>query len=181
MVLPRVPKGRGRRKNYVRALVAGAGIGGLAAAIAIRQAGHGVAVFEQAERLEELGAGLAVSANARKALAMLGLHERVAARGADGTRLVLRSSDGTLLSEFSLDPGDASLGIHRADLQEELIHALGAEHVRLAARCTGCEEHADGVTLHIADASPEHGDFLIGADGIRSVIRADLYGEERLR
>jgi FAD-dependent urate hydroxylase len=111
----------------LKALVIGGGIGGLAAARGLLAAGHEVDVYEQAERLEAVGAGLAISANALTALAALGLRGDGVARGALGRRLLLRTAEGTTLVDVQLDPGEESLGIHRAALLDVLYAGAGRE------------------------------------------------------
>ena len=115
----------------MRALVVGGGIGGLAAATALRQAGHEVSVYERAERFREVGAGLALSANALTALDALGLRGAAVARGALGRRLLLRTASGKPLGDMLLEPGAESLGIHRAALLDVLQQGAGEANVRL--------------------------------------------------
>ena len=165
----------------MRALVIGGGIGGLAAAVALRRAGHEVTVFEQAPAFREVGAGLAVSANALKALDALGLRERAAARGALARRLLLRTSSGLVLSDFRLEAGQESVGIHRAALLEILAAAAREQTVEFGMRCTGVAQDPLGVTATFADGSSARGDFLIGADGINSVTRASILGASKPR
>ena len=165
----------------MRALVVGAGIGGLAAATALRKAGHEVHVFEQAEQFEEVGAGLALSANALAALAALGLREPAVASGALGRRLLLRTAGGMTLADLRLAPGEESLGIHRAALLEVLHEGAGRENVHLGRRCVSVAQDAAGVTASFADGATRQGDLLIGADGINSVTRMGLFGPSRPR
>jgi FAD-dependent urate hydroxylase len=164
----------------VKALVIGGGIGGLAAAVALRRAGHEVAVFEQAGRFGAVGAGLAVSGNGVAALGTLALREEAVAGGALAARVRLRASNGTRLADFRLDPGQESLGIHRAVLLEVLRRAAG-EDVYLGKRCTSVSQSASGVTARFADGSELRGDFLIGADGINSVTRTCLFDSDQRR
>ena len=119
------------------AAVVGAGIGGLAAAIALRQAGWEASVYEAAPEVRPLGAGLSILPNGVRALRELGLADLAAAAPrADGA---LRRADGSALAE--LDPGALKsrygaplVGFHRADLHEGLIAALGAERLRTGMR-----------------------------------------------
>jgi 2-polyprenyl-6-methoxyphenol hydroxylase-like FAD-dependent oxidoreductase len=102
----------------LRALVVGGGIGGLAAAVALRQAGVETVVLEQARVLEGVGYGLALSPNALLALEHLGLANAVCEHGAPPERICIRSSNGRTINEVDLKAaGLEMLGVHRADLQ----------------------------------------------------------------
>jgi 2-polyprenyl-6-methoxyphenol hydroxylase-like FAD-dependent oxidoreductase len=163
----------------VKAVIAGGGIGGLGAAGALRRVGVETVVLEQAASLDVVGAGLVLSENALRALDALGLADDLTSRGAVGERLLARRPDGRVLLEIPLSArGERSLGIHRAVLQEALFAAAGTGNVRLGARCVGFDADGDAVRAAVADGSAEPGDFLVGADGIRSVVRAQLFGDE---
>src|SRR5436305_5410288 len=113
-----------------RAVVIGAGIGGLTAAIALRQTGWDVAVYEKAPELREVGAGLTIWTNAVKVLRKLGVGDAVESVAAPLRRSELRSWRGRLLvatdfGNLNVRLGAPSIGIHRADLQAKLADALG--------------------------------------------------------
>ena len=121
------------------AAVVGAGIGGLATGIALRRAGWEVTVFEQAEELRPLGAGLSIWPNGVHALRSLGLGA-LADEGPRGGG-ALRRADGSVLAEFDPDLiaeryGAPLVGVHRPDLHEALIDGVGPERVRLGSRLT---------------------------------------------
>jgi 2-polyprenyl-6-methoxyphenol hydroxylase-like FAD-dependent oxidoreductase len=158
-------------------LVVGGGIGGLAAGIALRRVGLDVLVLERTSELEVVGAGLGLAANAVQALERLGVADAVRARGRRTERLVARKPSGTTIIDLPL-AGREMLGIHRADLQEVLVEALGAEALRLGAGCSGFREDGDGVTLML-DGQEVRGDLLVAADGVRSQSRA--YCSETVR
>jgi 2-polyprenyl-6-methoxyphenol hydroxylase-like FAD-dependent oxidoreductase len=160
----------------VRALVIGGGIAGLATATALRRAGLEPAVFESAERFDPLGAGLSLWANAVQALDRLGLGEQVRSKGAVAERTLVRSRRGEVLSEVDLRGirGD-SVGIHRADLQEVLLEPV-RDAVRFGKRCVGVRDDGPAAVARFEDGSEEKGDVLIGADGLRSVVRAAFLG-----
>lgn len=116
----------------VKALVIGAGIGGLAAAIALRRAGVGVEVYERAERIQEVGAGLAIWANGVRALDRLGVGGPVRAASVQYPLGALRTCDGGVLTAMSLADLQRHFDIpivimHRADLLSALAAAVGAE------------------------------------------------------
>lgn len=164
-----------------RALIIGGGIGGLCAAIALRQAGIDATVYEKVTKMHEVGAGLTLWANAVRALQKLGLTGALEAIGTPYTRATIYSWDGEILSETPVDAllkkfKVASIGVHRADLQAILLSILGDGVVQLGAQCTGFTQQKTGVCAYFADGKEAWGDVLIGADGIHSVIRSQLFG-----
>jgi 2-polyprenyl-6-methoxyphenol hydroxylase-like FAD-dependent oxidoreductase len=165
-------------------LLAGGGIGGLTAAIALRQAGLDVRVFEKAGEIREVGSGIAIAPNAVLALRRIGLDEAVTAAGCIEERLELRTAEGRLLA--CLRPRDLGLDVpflslHRAALQRVLLEALGPERVQTGREAMGCEARPDGVSLLMRDGEWIEGGVLVGADGVHSRIREQLLkdGEPR--
>jgi 2-polyprenyl-6-methoxyphenol hydroxylase-like FAD-dependent oxidoreductase len=125
-------------KHPAKAMVAGAGIGGLSAAIALRRAGLEVAVFERAAELGEIGAGLLLAANAQKALGKFGLSEAVANLGTPASAGEIRSWYGEVLAsiptaELEMRVGIASAAVHRADLQALLLREVGEGSLHLGS------------------------------------------------
>jgi 2-polyprenyl-6-methoxyphenol hydroxylase-like FAD-dependent oxidoreductase len=156
----------------VRAIVVGGGIAGLSAAIALRRTGHEVVVLERAPRIDPVGAGITLFANAMGALDRLGVREAVAARGAAATHSAILTREGRELTRVPPDLLEGTIGLHRTDLQAELAAAAG--DVRLGAEVTAVEQGEDGVVARGADGSEERGDLLVGADGLSSVIRSAI-------
>lgn len=159
-------------------LIAGAGIGGLSLANGLQRAGVPVRVFERAPKLEAVGAGLTLHANARSALRALGVEDRVAARSALARRMVLRSAAGKVLVDSAateLAP-EAPLAVHRAALQRVLLEQV-EDSVQLGAEVVSFEESADGVRAKLADGAAVLGRALVGADGIHSQVCAQLHGK----
>jgi 2-polyprenyl-6-methoxyphenol hydroxylase-like FAD-dependent oxidoreductase len=171
-----------------RALIVGGGIGGLATAHALAGEGLDVVVFERADdvRKIQLGGGFHMWTNAARALRRLGLYEQVQAIGAPLAATEYRTERGKLLATWPIDEiastnGVVDVGVSRQDLQALLVAAVGADRIRLGARCTGFEQDRDEVRITLEDGSEERGSLLIGADGLRSTIRARLHGEHEPR
>ena len=167
-------------------LIAGAGLGGLTAASCLMKAGFEVEVYEQAPQLGEVGAGIQLSANAMHVLIDLGLGEAISAVGVRPGAYVFRLHDsGEVLQQFSLSEehlakhGAPYNQLHRADFHEILAtkaQALRPDLVRLGKKAVGFVETADRVELKFADGSSAQGDILIGADGVKSVVRNQIVG-----
>ncbi len=161
------------------AVVIGAGIGGLSAGVALGRAGWDVTVHERADAIRALGAGLSLWPNGVRALRALGAGRVVDASEAPRVGGALRRADGAVLAEF--DPGVIAerfgaplVGVHRADLHQALIEALGAERVRLGSRLAAL---GDDGSLSFADGSTAVADLVVGADGIDSTMRASILGD----
>jgi 2-polyprenyl-6-methoxyphenol hydroxylase-like FAD-dependent oxidoreductase len=168
------------------ALIVGGGIGGLAAAVALRRIGWRPLVFERAPEIAEVGAGLGLWANALHALRVLGLADAVTARGSVFERIRTLTPAGRVLGETPVGElarplGAVSLCVHRTDLQRCLADALDPGCMRTGAPCVGFDQEPDGVTARFADGRCERGALLVGADGIHSRVRARLDGDAPAR
>jgi 2-polyprenyl-6-methoxyphenol hydroxylase-like FAD-dependent oxidoreductase len=152
-------------------IVVGAGIGGLSAAIGLREAGQEVVVLEQAPRIEPVGAGITLFANAMNALERLGVRDAVAARGAAAKRSAILTSDGRELAQVPADLLEGAVALHRADLHEALAEFVGDGIVRLDVQVAAIEQDSDGVAVRDADGHEHRGELVVGADGLRSVVR----------
>jgi 2-polyprenyl-6-methoxyphenol hydroxylase-like FAD-dependent oxidoreductase len=170
-----------------RALIAGGGIAGMAAALALARESWQVTVCEQAAAPAEVGAGLQMSPNATKVLRMLGVFDAVAARAFRPVTAVMRDGcSGRLIYRVALGAmsvarwGAPYLHVHRVDLLEVLSSAArraGAD-IRGGARVEGYACHPEGPALKLAGGEILAGDLVIGADGIRSALRSQLNGPE---
>jgi salicylate hydroxylase len=168
-------------------LIIGAGIGGLSAALALRQAGFDVHVHERAHEIKETGAGLTLTENGALALEGLGLGQ--AARELSDMAAVtafIHYETGEIFHTTAAPRGEAAERaanrvIHRSDLHSLLLETCEAAGVRLftGAKLAGFEQDAASVTARFADGGTARGAALIGADGLRSVTRAQLHGEAR--
>ncbi len=168
-----------------RALIAGAGIGGLTAALALARRDFAVDVFERAPALQEIGAGLQLSPNATRILARLGVLERVRALATEpGAVRLLRGADGAELARLPLEDAERRWGapyliVHRADLQRALADAAAtstiALHLETAVAGVGLEDQGVAIGLKRGPVTMrERGDVLVGADGLRSLVRERL-------
>jgi salicylate hydroxylase len=167
-------------------LIAGAGLGGLTAASSLMKAGHEVEIYEQAPALGEIGAGIQISANAMHVLRDLGLEADIRRVGVHPGAYVFRLHDtGEEIQRFSLSEeherlhGAPYTQMHRADFHEILVNRARAARpdvIRLNHRVKGYSESADAVELHFENGASAKGDLLIGADGLKSVVRAQMIG-----
>jgi salicylate hydroxylase len=168
-----------------KVLIAGAGIGGLVAALALAQRGIEVEIFEQAEELRELGAGVQLSANGTRVLIALGLEREMAAVACEPAGKEIRLfSTGQTWKLFDLGAasretyGAPYWMFHRGDLHRVLLDAFNARapsRLHLDSRCTGFAEDERGIWLE-TNGRRVRGDVLVGADGVHSAIRGQIAG-----
>jgi len=167
-------------------IVAGAGIGGLTAALALADSGRRALVLEQAPVIAEVGAGLQIAPNAGRVLARLGLEEALAATGLEPQAVnIRRGRDGDVLARLDLTVARARWGapfrvFHRADLQQLLLRAARAHpliEVREGARVADFRDCDPQIEIDVETTDGLHtisADGLVGADGGRSAVRAQL-------
>jgi len=166
-------------------LVAGGGIGGLAAALAARRAGWEARVFEQAAEFSEVGAGIQLGPNVTRILREWNLLERLEGAASRPERLRVRDGvDGAELASLSFADferryGAPYLTLHRADLHGALLAGAQAQGVRLHAGRKVLSVADAGAALRVRpDAGPEvEADALVGADGLWSTVRAAVCGD----
>ncbi len=170
--------------------IAGGGIGGLAAAVALRRAGHAVTVYEQSKQWMRVGADINLTPNVVKALDGLGgrIGARIREEGAQPTYRISRDWD-TNLETSRLGMGNIAetqygapqVTIHRADLLAALAAEFPLEQVVFGKRVKSLAQDAARVSLTFEDGTQAEHDLVIGADGIHSRVRAALFGEEKPR
>lgn len=167
----------------MRVIVVGGGLGGLAAAAGLRSAGIDAAVFEQLDHIGAtlVGGGFHLWPNAVRALRELGLADAARDRGAPFEVTEFCSWRGRKLAEWPLTEISGKLdlfdvGIGRADLLDVLRGAVDQSQVTAAAKLVDFEQDADGVTARFDNGREERAEVLVGADGLRSVVRTKLLG-----
>ena len=172
----------------LRIAVIGAGIGGLTAALSLRRAGFDVDIYEQAPALTHIGGGINMGPNAARILIRLGLGEGLLRDGVcPGSTHQRRWDDGRTLQRSPLNPqceelyGAPHVTIHRADLLAVISAGLPAERVHLGYRLVGFADKGDHVEAWFDNGERIAPDILVGADGIHSAVRANLFGEEAPR
>ena len=168
-------------------IIAGAGLGGLAAASSLMKAGFEVEVYEQSPQLAEVGAGIQISANAFHVLRDLGLADELLRVGVRPGAYVFRLHDtGEELQRFELardheeKHGAPYVQMHRADFHEILAaraRAARSDVIRLNHRLESFVETPDHVEARFSNGHVARGDLLIGADGLKSVVRKQIVGE----
>ena len=165
----------------MKAIIIGGGIGGITAAIALKRTGLDVAVYERAEELREVGSGLPLWTNALRALHVLDMTDDLEKSGVQVRSVRVTTWNGDILTDTSNDKqlkklGTITIVVHRAELLALLLKTLGEENVHLGMNCVGFTQNADGVTANFANGQKVQGDVLIGADGIHSITRTQLFG-----
>jgi salicylate hydroxylase len=167
-------------------VIAGAGIGGLCAALALAKRGFEVAVYEQNPQLGEVGAGLQLSPNAMHVLQALGIAEQIKAKAFRPQSAVMRHFQ-TGKTYFTVPLGDVAtkkygadyLHIHRADLHSVLHRACQEMHVTiyLGQAVQSYHQSQQNLSIQLENGESLEADVLIGADGIRSQVQASMLGQ----
>lgn len=170
--------------------IVGAGIGGLVLGSALRQRGMAADIFEQSSELTEIGAAVALSANATRILERLGLLDGIAAASTEPTELIWRDGrsgervaahpvrlDGAYRNRF----GSPYFGIHRASLQNVLGAAFDRKHLHLGHRLVDMTVAGPRIRLVFENGNAQEADLVVGADGVRSVVRRWISGRAGTR
>ncbi len=171
----------------MKVIIAGGGIGGMSAALALLQRGIDVEIYEQATEIKEVGAGIQISPNGNRVLDEFGVFETLRKLSCDPERKEFRLwNTGRPWPMFDLGKqaveryGYPYLTVYRPDLLDTLanaVRALKPDAIHLASRCAGVAQDSEGAELLLQDGRRARGDVLIGADGVRSVVRGALWGE----
>lgn len=159
--------------------IVGAGIGGVAAGVALMRAGFSVRIFEKAGELRESGAGVSLWPNGTEILSKLGLLPEILKHGQIGTHFLLRAYSGELLMDINTATADTpTVCLHRADLLRVLVEAIPPECFGLNHELTGVEANGEKACLHFRNQDRFVCDGIVGADGIHSRMRT-LLGKGR--
>lgn len=171
----------------MRAIIVGGGIGGLAAAIALRQTGWSVQVIERAEQFGEVGAGVQLGPNATRVLTRLGLGEKLdqIAVAPEAVRF-LRWADDAVLTEWPTKEllgrfGSPYYTLYRPDLIEMLAAAQPSEDMMLGTEVTDVSATPGGAAVSTADGRRLEADLVLGCDGIHSTVRSRAIGDAPAR
>lgn len=165
-------------------VIAGAGIGGLTLAVALRRRGVRVRIFERAQHLTAAGAGIGLPANGVKALQTLRLGEAVTQAGRIVERAAILDSRGQPLgaeadlTELYRSMGASLVALHRARLHAVLLDAVGSDSVTTGAAVLSFEQDATSVHVALMDGQRLDTELLVGADGLNSSVRAQLVGDD---
>ena len=166
--------------------VIGGGIGGVALTAALVQRGIDVKVFERTRVFGDVGAGIQMTPNAVKVIESLGVLEKLDAVGFLPQSIVGRNWKSgrenfrtPLVKECPELYGAPFYHVHRADLHKILADLIPAESAALATACVGVRNEADKAVATFADGSEFEADLIVGADGVRSIVRSTLFGDEQ--
>lgn len=163
-------------------VIAGAGMGGLSAAIALRQAGHNVHIYERAADLAPIGAAISIWPNGMKVLHALGVGDQVQQAGGDMRAMSYSDHTGRELTRFSLralydQVAQTAVPIARAQLQRLLLEAAGPGCVTLGVSCDGYSESEQGVQVQLSTGETVLADVLVAANGTHSQLRNTVAGK----
>lgn len=165
--------------------IIGAGIGGLTTALTLKQKGHQVTVYESASEIKPVGAGIIMANNAMQVFRKLGIQHKIEKAGNKVS--VIKITDEQLhvlsvmeLTNFEDKYGVHNVAIHRGELQKILAEETGFENIKLSKRLSKIERH-DMFKLTFEDNTTENCRIIIGADGIKSTVRNQLFKKTEIR
>jgi salicylate hydroxylase len=179
------PKLKNMRMNKLNIGIVGAGVGGLSAAIALRQFGHKTTIFEKTKTFARVGADINLTPNAVGALDKFGIGDTLRQYAARPSHRISRTWDtGEETSRLEMSDtaehkyGAPQLTIHRADLLKALENKLPADCFRMGYQADDVTQNSNTVTVSFIDHSPKEFDLVLGADGIHSLIRTKIFGPD---
>ena len=177
------------KSKFLEISIVGAGIGGLVAALALKKRGHKPIIYEKTESLSELGAGIQLSPNANKVLEYLGVMEELQADVYEPEAFqFVHYRTGKVLAQRALKNssvkiyGSPNYDVHRADLQKALLTVINKEEIQIEknSEILDLYEEANSAFIRTKESVIES-DVVIGADGIHSIVRKKLWGEDQAR
>jgi 2-polyprenyl-6-methoxyphenol hydroxylase-like FAD-dependent oxidoreductase len=165
--------------------IIGGGIGGLTTALALKQSGKEVVVYESASEIKPVGAGIVMANNAMQVFKELGVSHKIEEAGCKISNIRITDSQLKTLSlaeltRFEKKYNVYNVAIHRADLQRILANEIGYDNIQLSKRLSKIEKGSD-FKLTFEDGTVVTADVVIGADGIKSVVRKQLFGTSNIR
>lgn len=165
--------------------VIGDGIGGLTTALALAQHGIPVTVHERASEMRAIGTGVSLWPAPLRVFDRLGIGDAVRALACSWDHAGVRRSDGRFLvrytaNQFSARLGEPTIGVHRGELQALLLGSLDADVVHTGRSCTGLQQRDARATVHFENGEAVEAGIVVGADGRRSVVRRELFGDRPL-
>lgn len=165
--------------------IIGAGIGGLTTALTLKQRGLNVSIFESSVAIKPIGAGIILANNAMQVFQKLGIQDKIEKAGnkisyMKITNAQLKNISVADLTEYEEKYGVYGVAIHRGELQKILANEIGCENINLSKRLSKIEK-AELFKLTFEDNSVTESKLIIGADGIKSVVRNQLFKKSTLR
>ena len=171
----------------MKALIIGAGIGGMSAAAALKQQGIECAIFEAVKDIKPVGAALSIWSNGVKCMNHLGMSSIMDELGGPMHHMAYHDGlSGAVMTKFSLAPlveavGERPCPVSRADLQSQMIDWWGRDSIQFGKRIEKVEQSDTGVTAYFTDGTQAFGDFMVAADGTHSAVRAHVLGYQTER
>ena len=171
----------------MKAAIIGAGIGGLSTAIALQQAGIDFEIYEAAPELKPVGAGIVMASNAMQVFQRLAIEKKIIEAGLEIVNAYGVDQNFSLISGLRVKEkvasryGVGSYAFHRGRLQQVLFNEIDAKKIQLNKKLTSLNQSNQTVTLSFEDGSSAEVDLVIGADGIKSAVRKNIFGEIPLR
>ncbi|MFT6406017.1 MAG: FAD-dependent urate hydroxylase [Marinomonas primoryensis] len=175
------------KEKVMKALIIGAGIGGMSAAAALKQQGIECDIFEAVKEIKPVGAALSIWSNGVKCMNHLGMGHIMDSLGGPMHNLAYHDGlTGAVMTQFSLSPlveavGERPCPVSRANLQSQMIDWWGREKVQFGKRIEKLEQSETCVTAYFTDGSSATGDFMVAADGTHSSVRAHVIGYQTER
>ena len=171
----------------MKTAIIGGGIGGLTTAITLKQTGIDYEIFEAAPELKPVGAGIVMAANAMQVLQRLGIEKKIMKAGLEINSAFVVDQSFQKISGFAVKEkiasryGIGSYAIQRGRLQQVLMNEIDVNKIQLNKRLSSLVQHPNKVEIKFDDGTSTEADIVIGADGIKSAVRKNIFGEVPLR